>query len=59
MKNASEVREWEQGWDGHARAQLHRMAGLALTEKLQWLEETDELLHRLLRGRAESLEPGA
>ena len=57
MKNVSDAREWEQGWDGHARAQLHRLPRLALTEKPQWLEEADELLRRLSRGRAVSLKP--
>ncbi len=59
MKNVGDAEEWEQDWDGHARAQLHRLARLTLTEKLQWLEEAEELLRRLSHGRAVRPTPGA
>ena len=39
-----EERLWEQGWDGHLKAQRRRTAALPLTEKLQWLEEAQRLL---------------
>lgn len=45
------------GWDGHERAQLRRLATLPLAEKLQWLEEADELVRHLRRGHASR--PGA
>lgn len=39
-----EERLWEEGWEGHLRAQRRRTAALPLTEKLQWLEEAQRLL---------------
>lgn len=47
--------EWERGWDGHNQSQLRRLARLPLGEKLQWLEEAQQLVQRLSRewdGRA-------
>ena len=35
---------WEEGWAGHERAQLLRMAGLYFEDKIRWLEETQELI---------------
>ena len=40
---------WERGWDGHRQAQLRRLAQLSLGEKLQWLEEAQQLVWRLSR----------
>ena len=38
---------WEEGWSGHERAQLHRLAKLPLAEKLRWLEEAHDLVRHL------------
>ncbi len=38
-------RLWEDGWDGHERAQRRRFAQLSIDERLAWLEE----MHRLVR----------
>jgi hypothetical protein len=46
----SDQQVWEHGWDGHEREQRRRLASLPLPEKLQWLEEADELETRI--GRA-------
>ncbi len=51
-----EERIWERGYEGHARAQLRRLAGLPLMEKLRWLEEAQELVGRL---RGTGREPGS
>jgi hypothetical protein len=42
-------RVWERGWDGHQHAQARRLARLPLSQKLQWLEEAQELVHQLTR----------
>lgn len=42
-------RSWERGWDGHQDAQARRLARLPLSEKLQWLEEAQELVRQLTR----------
>ncbi len=44
---SGDERIWEQGWDGHERAQRARLARLSLDEKLDWLEEAHRLLLRL------------
>lgn len=38
---------WEEGWIGHERAQLHRLAKLPLAEKLRWLEDAHDLVRHL------------
>ncbi|MFC1534591.1 hypothetical protein ACFL7M_14650 [Thermodesulfobacteriota bacterium] len=38
---------WENGWDGHEKAQLIRMSRLSFIEKIKWLEEAQELIYRL------------
>jgi hypothetical protein len=40
-------RTWEEGWGGHERAQLRRLADLSLIEKLRWLEEAHDLVRQL------------
>lgn len=45
-------RVWESGWDGHELAQLRRMAGLTLIEKLAWLEEAQRMSLSLAPGQA-------
>ncbi len=42
MYNAERV--WDSGWDGHARAQLYRLAALSFQEKLQWLDEAQDFI---------------
>ena len=42
---------WECGWEGHRSAQLRRMAGLPLSEKLQWLEEAQRLAEQIQASR--------
>jgi len=44
-------REWERGWDGHLRAQRRRLAELPLSEKIQWLEDAQQLLEHMKRHR--------
>lgn len=38
---------WDAGWDGHEQAQLERFARLTLAEKLEWLEEAQQLVQQL------------
>ena len=40
-------RSWERGWDGHAEAQRSRLARLTLPEKLQWLEQAQQVINHL------------
>jgi hypothetical protein len=47
-------RIWEQGWDGHERAQRRRMASLTLAQKLQWLEDMQRIVEHLHRSREAS-----
>lgn len=42
---------WEEGWAGHEKAQLIRMAGLPFEEKIRWLEETQELIQAFEQNR--------
>jgi hypothetical protein len=41
---------WDQGFEGHERAQLLRLAALSFREKLGWLEEAHRLVRRLRGG---------
>jgi hypothetical protein len=41
------IESWEAGWDGHALAQLRRLARLPLSEKLRWLEEAHQIVRHL------------
>jgi hypothetical protein len=43
---------WEQGWEGHERAQKERMARLTLAEKLAWLEEAQRVARHLQQSAA-------
>ena len=40
-------RAWERGWDGHAQAQLLRLARLSLPEKIAWLEQAQRVARHL------------
>lgn len=42
---------WERGWDGHERSQMRRLGSLSLAEKIQWLEEAQELILHLSQAR--------
>ena len=42
---------WEEGWAGHEKAQLLRMAELSFERKIQWLEETQELIQAFQQNR--------
>ncbi len=42
---------WEGGWVEHETRQLLRMARLSLSEKLEWLEEAQELALYMNRSR--------
>ena len=42
---------WEEGWTGHEKAQLLRMAGLSFEEKIRWLEETQVLIQAFQQNR--------
>ncbi len=45
MDNTSH--QWEEGWDGHEKAQLLRMAALTFHEKLKWLEDAQNWVDSL------------
>lgn len=47
MSAPRDERVWEQGWDGHADAQLRRLSLLTLAQKLDWLEEAHSRVRRL------------
>lgn len=38
---------WEEGWEGHEKAQLLRMAALPFEEKVRWLEKAQERVQSL------------
>lgn len=40
---------WEQGWDGHRKAQLLRMAKSSFAEKLKWLDDAQAALNHFSR----------
>lgn len=44
-------RVWERGYEGHELAQLRRLAKLSLREKIQWLEEAQEMVLHLQRAK--------
>jgi hypothetical protein len=44
-------RMWEKGWKGHEKAQLRRMAGLPLRDRIRWLEEAQRMVQRMRRRR--------
>jgi hypothetical protein len=48
---------WEEGWEGHERAQLLRLSRLSMAEKLDWLEEAHELALRIARARQGAPDP--
>jgi hypothetical protein len=50
-RSAGEGREWESGWQAHALAQRRRLATLSLMQKLDWLEDTEQLIAHMRRSR--------
>jgi len=40
---------WERGWEGHKRAQLLRLSRVSFREKLEWLEEAQEMVEEFKR----------
>lgn len=44
---------WERGWDGHHRMQQRRLAKLTLPEKLEWLEQAQQIVESLGMARGE------
>ncbi|MEW6668334.1 MAG: hypothetical protein AB1512_24235 [Thermodesulfobacteriota bacterium] len=50
-----EDRLWEEGWDGHEKAQLLRLARLSLEDKIRWLEEAEEIAKNLQRRKSSSI----
>lgn len=42
---------WETGWDGHEKAQLLRMAALPFEEKLRWLDQAQDVIQTIQRGK--------
>jgi hypothetical protein len=45
------ARVWERGWEGHEQQQRKRMAELTLPQKLQWLEDAQQLVEQLAKSR--------
>ncbi len=45
--NPLDERVWEVGWEGHELAQMKRMAGLTLRQKIEWLEDAQRLVERI------------
>jgi hypothetical protein len=50
--------EWEPGWEGHGLAQARRRAALSLVEKLDWLEQAQQIVEALGRARKPSAGSG-
>ncbi|OYV97411.1 MAG: hypothetical protein B7X11_06450, partial [Acidobacteria bacterium 37-65-4] len=53
----SPERSWEAGWDGHDQAQLRRFARLPLSQKLEWLEQAQEVSDHLSASRKPDVSP--
>lgn len=45
--DSREERGWDSGWDAHTIAQRRRLARLTLSEKLEWLEEAQQVARKL------------
>lgn len=56
--DSPEERVWDRGWDGHALAQLRRLARLPLPDKLDWLESAQRVVAHLAGARRDRPEPG-
>lgn len=42
---------WDKGWDGHRKAQILRWAKLSFREKLEWLDDAQEMLESLKKAQ--------
>ncbi len=42
--DATDVGQWEKGWEEHAQLQLQRLAALPFADKLAWLEQAHRLV---------------
>ena len=42
--DATDVGQWEKGWEEHAQLQLQRLATLPFADKLAWLEQAHRLV---------------
>lgn len=40
-------RIWEEGFDGHSKAQMLRLSRLSFAEKLKWLDEINRFIRRV------------
>ncbi|HUT77955.1 MAG TPA: hypothetical protein VM285_09730 [Polyangia bacterium] len=49
--------EWEEGFEGHARAQRRRLAALTLEQRIRWLEEAQLLAAHLAASRTSAPGP--
>ena len=47
---------WDQGWEAYEREQQRRLARLSLYEKIQWLEQAQEMIGHLRKYRPDSSE---
>lgn len=54
--SASLEQSWEPGWSGHNQAQLLRFARLPLSQKLEWLEQAQELSNNISISRIDAAE---
>jgi hypothetical protein len=48
---------WDCGWEEHKKRQLRRLARLAFSEKLKWLEEAQQLVEAIRAQRNRSVDP--
>ena len=51
MSDATTQGEWDIGWEEHRIRQLQRRAKRAMEEKLDWLEEAQEVVDALFEAR--------
>ncbi len=58
MNDPASEQVWESGWGGHERAQRLRLARLTLDQKLDWLEEAQQIAGRLSAARGTNTDDG-
>lgn len=47
LKSVQGDEGWDRGWEAHERRQQRRLSKLSLPEKVQWLEEIQEMVDHL------------
>jgi hypothetical protein len=47
----------ERVWEGHEVAQMRRMAKLTLRQKIEWLEEAQQVVEQLQAARKKAAQP--